>query len=148
MSAAAKVFTQQAEDYPPHAMAWMHHAQWKGPVAVPLDHIEPDMRWMDGADPKHVQEFAQRLQKGKKVKPVVLVKTPGNPKLQLIDGHHRYLAYAQLKEPVRGYIGTVAEDHGAWETMHDFQMDHGAEKGSKAAQMRELAAWNALTGAR
>jgi phage portal protein BeeE len=145
---SAKVFAQQAEDYPAHAMAWMHHATWKGPVKVPLEHIEPDMRYMDGASPEHVQDFVKRLAAGKKVKPVIFVKTPGNPKLQLIDGHHRYLAYAELGQPVRGFIGTTGTDHGDWETMHDYQLDRGAERGAKAQRAREMAVWNSLTGGR
>lgn len=124
-AAAAKVFQQIAKDYPPSACAWMHHATWTGPVMVPLDHITPMAKWMDGADPQHVQDFVQRRQDGKKLKPVILVKTPGSDKLLLVDGHHRYLAEFELAEPVRAFIGTVTADHGAWETMHDHQYGHG-----------------------
>lgn len=119
--AAAKVFDQVADDYPPSAMAWMHHAAWSGPVNVPVDHIEPMMKWMDGASPQHVQDFVKRRQAGKKLKPVLLVKRPGHDKLLLVDGHHRYLAEAELKEPVRAFIAVVDADHGPWETMHDQQ---------------------------
>ncbi len=150
--ASAKVFRQLAEDYPPDAMAWMHHADWTGPVKVPVDHIEPDMRWMDGADPGHVAEFVKRLQAGKKLKPLLLVKTPGNPKLQLIDGHHRYLAYAQLARPPRCWIGTVDADHGDWESMHEHQYGHGAgHQGggdAQAALAVRMAAWNRLAAVR
>jgi HK97 family phage portal protein len=121
---ASKVFMQQAEDYPVSAMAWMHHAEWKGPVEVPLSHIQPDMKWLDKAVPDHVQDFVKRLKKGKKVKPLILVKEPGKTKLQLVDGHHRYLAYKQLNIPAVAFIGTVDSDHGAWETMHDHQIDN------------------------
>lgn len=119
--AGAKAFALVADDYPPSAMAWMHHAAWSGPVAVPLDHIEPMMKWMDGASPDHVQDFVKRRQDGKKLKPVLLVKRPGHDKLLLVDGHHRYLAEAELGEPVRAYIGVVGSDEGPWETMHDQQ---------------------------
>jgi hypothetical protein len=148
--AAAKAFQQEAEDYPAHAIAWMHHAQWMGPVKVPIDHIEPDMKWMDGADPDHVQEFVERRQKGKKLKPILLVKTPSNDKLLLVDGHHRYLAEAELDEPVRAFIGTVDADKGPWTDMHKYQKDDGdgREAGSKAAIGRQMAAWNRLAGVR
>lgn len=146
--AAAKAFEQQAQDYPPHAMAWMHHAQWMGPVKVPIDHIDPEMDWMDGADPDHVQEFVERRQAGKKLKPVILVKTPGNDKLLLVDGHHRYLAEAELGEPVRAFIGTVDADEGDWTEMHKYQLKPSAGDGSKAALGRRMAAWNRLAGAR
>lgn len=145
--AAAKVYEQESEDYPPHAMAWMHHADWKGPVKVPLDHIQPDMKWMDGADPKHVQEFVHLLKQGKKLKPVVLVATPSGSKLHLIDGHHRYLASAEMNQPVRGFIATVDADHGPWESMHEYQLGRGPERGSKASA-RDLAIWNSMAGGR
>lgn len=150
--AAAKVYEQVAQDYPPAAMAWMHHAAWTGPVNVPLAHVEPMMQWMDGADPDHVQDFVERRRAGKKLKPVLLVKTPGSPLLLLVDGHHRYLAEAELGEPVRAWIGTVDADHGDWEVMHDFQLDpSGGGEGSgddAQARAREMAIWNSLAGAR
>lgn len=123
--AAAKVFQQEATDFPASAMAWMHHATWVGPVKVPLAHVDPEMPWMEGADPDHVQEFVDQRQDGKKLKPVVLVKTPSDPKLKLVDGHHRWLAAAELAEPVRAFIGTVDKDHGDWETMHEHQYANG-----------------------
>ena len=149
--AAAKAFEQEAEDYPAHAIAWMHHATWMGPVKVPLDHIEPDVKWMEGADPDHVQEFVERRKAGKKLKPILLVKTPGSDKLKLADGHHRYLAEAELDEPPRAFIGTVDAEHGGWETMHRYQKapsTGGDGDGSKAALGRQMAAWNRLAGAR
>lgn len=117
----AKVFQQVAQDYPPEAMAWMHHAAWTGPVKVPLDHIDWTPGEMDGADPGKVARFVDRLQRGKKVNPVIAVKTPGADRLQLVDGHHRYLAAAELAQPVKAFIGTVDADHGAWEAMHNAQ---------------------------
>ncbi|MGH3402662.1 MAG: ParB N-terminal domain-containing protein, partial [Streptosporangiaceae bacterium] len=143
-NASAKVFAQLAQDYPAGAMAWMHHADWAGPVKVPLDHVEPDMRWMDGADPDHVQDFVQRLKAGKKVKPLLLVKTPSDPLLKLIDGHHRFLAYAEMGLPPRCWIGTVGADHGDWEVMHEYQFhpSAGGAGGTQAALARQLAIWN------
>lgn len=123
--AAAKVYEIAAEDYPPTALAWMHHATWKGPVNVPLGHVDWTPDEMDGADPDHVQDFVKKIKAGKKLKPVIMVKTPSGDKLQLVDGHHRYLAAAQMQVPVRAYVGTVDEDHGAWETMHAAQRGKG-----------------------
>jgi HK97 family phage portal protein len=146
--AAAKAYEQEAEDYPAHAVAWMHHATWMGPVKTPLEHVDPDMSWMDGADPDHVQDFVKRIKAGKKLKPVILIKTPEGKKLRLADGHHRYLAAAEMKMPVRGFIATVDSEHGDWETMHQYQRDDGdgAERGSKAGLQRQMAAWNRLAG--
>lgn len=150
--AAAKVFEQMAEDYPPSAMAWMHHATWIGPVHVPLDSIQPQWKWMDGADPDHVAEFVERRRKGKKLKPLLLVKTPGSHLYFLVDGHHRYLAEAELGEAPRCFIGTVDSDHGDWETMHEHQLcpsaGGGAGRGDTQARQREMAIWNQLAGVR
>ena len=148
--AAAKAYQQEAEDYPAEAMAWMHHADWMGPVKVPIEHIDPETPWMDGADPDHVQDFVKRIKAGKKLKPVILVKTPKADKLKLVDGHHRWLASAEMEQPVRAFIATVDKEHGGWESMHQYQQDDGdgAERGSKAALGRQMAAWNALAGAR
>ena len=138
---AAKVFAQESTDFPPDAMAWMHHATWAGPVKVPLTHVDPEMPWMDEPDPAHVHDFVQQLQDGKKVPPVLLVKTPGDGKLKLVDGHHRYLASASLQRPVKAYIGTVDSKHGGWETMHVHQFSHQPGQGGGGdvtAQLAEL----------
>ena len=120
--AAARVFEQAAKDYPPGAIGWIHHAQWKGPLNVPLDHIDPTPEWLDTKiRPEHVQKTVERRRRGKKLKPVILVKTPDGDKLQLVDGHHRYLAAFELGESLPAYVGTVAEENGPWEGMHSQQ---------------------------
>lgn len=122
--AAGDAFGQEVADYPSEAVAWMHDADWKGPVDVPADHIDPDMSRMDDADPNHVAHFARKLKKGKLLKPVILVKIPGTDKLQLVDGHHRYLAALEMNKPIRAFIGTVTKKTGPWDTMHSKQYDH------------------------
>lgn len=130
----AKVYQSVADDYPPAALAWIHHVDWKGPVSVPLGHIDATMNDMDGADPDHVQHFVKKLQKGKKLKPLLMVKTPKSSTLRLVDGHHRYLAYAELGMPVRAYIGSVNSEHGPWEGMHVKQFDRN-EQGKPDANL-------------
>jgi hypothetical protein len=120
--AAAKAYQQQAKDFPPEATEWMHHAAWSGPVKVPLAHIDPAMQEMREVDSDVVERFVKKIKAGKNLKPVILVKVPGDPQLYLVDGHHRYLASAQMDQPVRAFIGTVGTKHGAWETMHDYEV--------------------------
>src|SRR5262249_53509438 len=67
---AGKVFQQAAQDFPPDAISWMHHAEWKGPIDVPLAHIDWTPDDMDQADPARVEAFVKALKKGKKLKPV------------------------------------------------------------------------------
>lgn len=139
--AAAKAFEQEAPDYPAHALAWMHHAQWSGPVRVPLSHIRPMAKWMDRLDPAHVADFTARLQAGKKLKPLILVKTPGADELLCADGHHRLEAEREAAQrddtqgSARAFVATVGAEHGGWETMHDFQLDSGARPGAAANQL-------------
>lgn len=133
--AGAKAYQQEAPDYPPEAVAWMHHADWSGPVNVPVGHIDWTPGEMEGADPEHVQEFVAKIRAGKKLKPVILVKTPKGDQLQLVDGHHRYLAAAELGAPVRAFIGVVDKNHGPWESMHRQQYPggHNADGGTANA---------------
>lgn len=119
----AKVLQQLARDYPPEAVAWAHHADWSGPVNLPTNHFEPDMKWLDLASPAHVADFVEQIQRGKKLKPVIAVKTPKSAKPKLVDGHHRFLADEQMNCPVRAYVATVDKEHGPWETMHDSQYE-------------------------
>jgi HK97 family phage portal protein len=119
--AAAKAIEQTAKNFPPEAMAWMYHAAWTGPVNVPLSHIDFDADAMDldGNDGALIGLYAQRLKDGKKLKPVLLVKTPKVSLLVLPEGHHRYLATVEAGEDkLRAFIGTVDSEHGGWETMH------------------------------
>ena len=117
-----KVVQLLSADYPPGPMAWAYHATWAGPVKVPLSHIDPDMGAFDAADKDHVQDFVDALQAGKKLKPVILVKRPGEGQLLLVDGHHRFIAYSIVGQAVKAFVGTVGSEHGPWETMHDSQL--------------------------
>lgn len=131
---ATRAYEQEAKDYPGTACAWMHHANWKGPVKVQIQDIDPEIQWSEGSDPDHVQDFINRIKDGKKLKPIILVKTPGEDKLQLVDGHHRFLAAAEMKSPIRAYVGTVDSEHGPWEDMHKFQdPDNKKKNGGKKA---------------
>lgn len=128
----AKVIEQLAEDYPPESMAWVHHTTWMGPLDIKTSHI--DLTGYDklfGRSQEDVDRFRQRIENGNS-KPVILVKTPTDPMLNIIDGHGRVAAYCQLGLPVRAYVGVTSEDHGDWETMHDHQDIAGAEVNTEA----------------
>ncbi len=118
---AGKVYEESAKNFPASAIAWMHRASWKGPIEVPTSHInfEPGEMSHSPDDEKLVKGFSQKLDDGEKLDPVVLVATPKGTQLQMVDGHHRYLAAVRAGVPVRAYIATVDSEHGPWETMHD-----------------------------
>lgn len=129
---AAKVVELLSEDYPPGVMGWVHHTTWMGPLDILTSHI--DLTGYDklfGRSQADVDKFKKRINKGK-ADPVILVKTPSNPYLAIVDGHGRVAAYCQMGEPVRAYVGVTDSDHGDWETMHDHQDIAGAEVGTAA----------------
>lgn len=134
--AATRAFQQETKNYPADAIAWMHHADWKGPVNVDVADIEPDMNWSSGPDPKLINKLRKNIKNGKKMKPAILVKVPGSDKLQLADGHHHYLASAEEGAPLRAFIGTVSEDHGPWEDMYKYQdPGNNKKKGKKGGDV-------------
>lgn len=121
-TSATKAIQQESEDFPSGAIAWMYHADWVGPIEVPVDHVEFDSNMMDGISPKKVQHFSDRIKSGKKLKPVILVKTSGSDKLQLADGHHRFLADEENGKNVLAFVGTVSDSETGWKNMHTQQV--------------------------
>ena len=137
---SAKVYQQLAKDYPVDVLGWIHYAEWMGPLKVPKNHI--DMTGSGkrfGRTEADIDHFKQEIQDKGKTKPVILVKTPANKKLFIVDGHARTLAYCDLGEPVRAYIGAVTDEHGDWERMHDNQLGSGASASMEEVLRRMLA---------
>lgn len=129
---AAKVIEQLSEDYPPEHMGWVHHITWMGPMSIKPTHI--DLTGYDklfGRSQADVDRFRAGIEAGKS-KPVILVKTPDDPMLNIIDGHGRTAAYCQLGLPIRAYVGVATKNHGDWELMHDHQDISGAEVGTQS----------------
>lgn len=120
-NAGTKAIQQELEDFPASAVAWMYRSSWVGPVDVPVDHVDFDSKMMEGIDPQKVQKMVKKLQGGKNLKPVILVMVPGQNRLQLADGHHRFLADEEDGKTVRAFVGTVPEGENGWQTMHEQQ---------------------------
>ena len=122
--AAGQVQAQLAKDFPPSSIDWVQDATWTGPAKVPITRIDVKDRdeWDATRQPGKVAKFRSRLhtklRAGQQLKPVVLVKRPGNGKLLIADGHHRYMAYeADGQGYVWAYTGTVTSAKGPWEQM-------------------------------
>lgn len=128
------VYSQLVDDYPADAISWVHDATWTGPVQVSVDQIDMSSRssWQASDEPDKVDRFKRKIKhktgKGKPVKPVVLVQTPKNSKLIVVDGHHRTLAYEGLGMPVTAWIGLVNTEKGQWNTMHTKQYPNDYDK--------------------
>lgn len=125
---ALQVFDQLLDDYPKQALGWIPALPWSGPKQVALEDIDFSHRKEWKASHEDVTPYVEKIEEGKR-KPVILVKTPGNDKLTIVDGHHRTLAYEKLGESVIAYVGTAHTDHGPWDELHDAQKK-GSSKGS------------------
>jgi SPP1 gp7 family putative phage head morphogenesis protein len=121
------VYRQLLEDYPPEALTWVRAAHWQGPTSVPTDRIDYSNStvWQADHEQSKVDLFADRIQAGK-MKPIILVREPHNPKLIVVDGHHRALAYRKLNRPAVAYIARVGTASGPWDEMHDLQYHGGS----------------------
>jgi 8-oxo-dGTP pyrophosphatase MutT (NUDIX family) len=133
--ASGVVVEEMLRNYPQRALEWMRGARWVGPVRVPLDLIDLDdvHSWAASHQPDRVRHFADKLRDGKAVRPVIAVQEPGDPKVKVIDGHHRTLAYQMLGQPVIAYVGLVDQDGGPWDETHAFQHHQDTDPASKTA---------------
>lgn len=127
---AQQVYDQLREDYPSRALAWVLAGHWHGPVEVPLHQIDFKDRAQWRASKDDLSGYIERQAKPNR-KPVILVKTPGNDKLVIVDGHHRTLACEAMGRPVVAFIAEMHVDNGPWLTLHTEQQK-GSSKTSYA----------------
>jgi ADP-ribosyltransferase exoenzyme/ParB/Sulfiredoxin domain len=130
---AEHVYSQLLENYPPDSIQWVKSIPWTGPVNVPQDQIDYDAvkTWAASHEQDRDQEFAARIKAGEDVHPVVAVKEPDG-EIQVVDGHHRALAYKELGLPVKAYVGTVNSETGPWDELHVHQEHSGVDPANKA----------------
>ncbi|MFF0409068.1 phage portal protein [Kitasatospora sp. NPDC004745] len=128
--AAEQVRDQLLQNYPARSLDWVQGVPWSGPKAVDVDDVdfEDEADWAASQEPKRVRHFVKQIKKRGRTKPIVLVKTPGNPKMIIVDGHHRALAYRKAGQPIRAWVGTVGKDRGPWNELHSSQDPDKAEQ--------------------
>jgi hypothetical protein len=131
VAAAAKVFAQLSENFPPEAIEWIHRARWDK-QQVPTDQVDMDEEssWAAAHEPDQVDRLARRFADGKKIKPAILIREPGNRRLITVDGHHRVLGAVKAQVAVPAFVGTIepADLQAALET-HTMQSGHsGSDK--------------------
>jgi 8-oxo-dGTP diphosphatase len=119
---AIQVYEHLLADYPAKSLYWIPGVPWAGPLEIPIDEIDFSSanRWR--ASHEDIGPYVEKIREAKgDWKPVVLVKTPGNPKFVIVDGHHRVLAYKRLGWPVKAFVATTRTDEGPWDELHDMQ---------------------------
>jgi 8-oxo-dGTP pyrophosphatase MutT (NUDIX family) len=130
---AEHVYSQMLINYPPKSIKWIKKVRWIGPVLVPTDRVDTDDEhsWAASHQQTRVEHFADKLRKGKPVHPGVSVQEPGENKIKVIDGHHRYEAAVKAGKPFLTYVGFVDTDGGVWDETHSSQFHSGASPQNK-----------------
>jgi 8-oxo-dGTP pyrophosphatase MutT (NUDIX family) len=131
---AEHVMNQMRKNYPEHSIQWMKDARWIGPILVPHDRIDYDDedKWAASHQPNAVNQFAKNIKAGEgHTHPVVMVQQPHDQKLNVIDGHHRTLAYRKLGQKVKAYVGFVNTERGPWDETHSYQVHQGDDPMNK-----------------
>lgn len=133
-----RIYRQLSDDYPPRAINWVRDVTWKEPQKIPTAKIDysNEENWKASHHGDRVDAMTEKIKNkengGKHSKPMVLVKSPGNSKYVVIDGHHRALAYRKAGIPAWGYIALVSKNKGPWLNTHHMQNhDSGDITGSK-----------------
>jgi len=113
-----QVYRQLSRRFPAAAVDWVRSVPWSGPVKLSTDDInsEGSDSWQASHDPKGVADHIQKLRDGTS-RPVVLVQVPSG-RLDLVDGHHRFLAAKSEGKPLQAFIGVVPRDTGPWSETH------------------------------
>jgi hypothetical protein len=97
--------------------------------------MDDEKSWAAAHQSGAVRRFASQIKAGTgRTDPVVMVQEPGKNKANVVDGHHRTLAYQGLKRPVTAYVGFVPEGDRRWEETHSSQINQGSSRANKSAQ--------------
>jgi ParB-like nuclease domain len=132
---AEHVKNQMRANYPEKAIGWISAATWIGPVQVPQGRVNFAGRdgWAASHEPGAVKRFTRHIKAGTgHTHPVVMVQEPGESKADVVDGHHRTLAYEKLGRPVTAYIGFTPQGDHRWRETHSSQVHQGADRANKA----------------
>lgn len=148
---AEHVLNMMESNFPDPAIDWVRRASWIGPVQIPWDRINDHNidSWAASHQPARVNEFARRIRsKSDKVNPSVCIQGHDGSNVDIIDGHHRALAFKKLGQPVLAYVGTVRnpKDVKAALETHAMQYHAGSDPRNKSEQTPELSTTHAPIG--
>lgn len=127
------VYDQMLKNFPPESIEWIKEQRWTGPVDLSpaLINLSDESKWAAAHESDKVHKFMERIQAGDLPKPSVAVLEPSDHKVNLVDGHHRALAYLNLGLPPRMYIGRTHSSNGPWAETHSSQIHHGSDPQNK-----------------
>lgn len=121
LAARHQVYKQLHKRFPKEAIEWVNLVQWDPVAKVPLDQFDTadETSWAAYRAPDHVQHEIEQYEQGDN-DPIIGVVGPGNnAPIQIIDGHHRYLARERMhKSRIPAYVGRVPSDEGPWKYTH------------------------------
>lgn len=138
---AEHVYNFMLQRFPPKALKWVKDARWIGPVAVDSGRVDTDDQdsWAASSEPERVKHFEDKAKDGRALKPGVVVQEPGDDKVVIIDGHHRFMGSQAAGKPFMAYVGFVDSDGGPWDETHAAQLSQGADPQNKSAETPALA---------
>lgn len=117
-----QVYQQLLAKFPAAAIAWVRGVRWSGPAYIPTSRInaEDKKQWAAAHDPNKVEADRQKIH-ANSAKPIVLVRGP-NGKINIVDGHHRFLAAEAEDRAVLAWLADVPADVGPWTETHSAQI--------------------------
>jgi hypothetical protein len=128
------VYNQLADDYKAKDIKFVLQIPWLDQSMVPLSSIDFSNKdnWQATQEEDKVQEFADKITDGFE-KPIILVNNKSNNnKMQIVDGHHRALAYLKLGQAAHAYVGLIGSDRGPWDKLHSKQVATKLEQSQQA----------------
>jgi hypothetical protein len=121
LAARQQVYSQLVKRFPKDAIEWVKLVQWDPADKIPLDEFDTqdEKSWAAYRAPAHVDLEIEQYKTGDN-DPIIGVIGPGkDAKIEIIDGHHRYLARQRMdKARVETYVGHVPSDEGPWSYTH------------------------------
>ena len=116
------VYEALSENYPDTSIEWIDQMNWGYVAAVPIEDISVTGPSSE-SDAKSIRKKVKKIEKGKPVKPLILIDPGDGGLLQVADGHHRCAAAleADLKS-VPAYVGKVHTDDDWRREVMDMQM--------------------------
>lgn len=121
IAAREKVYGQLRQRFPKQAIEWVKLVQWDPCDKVDLGQFDTqdEKSWAAYRSPDHVDREIEQYRQGDN-DPIIGVVGPGkDARIEIIDGHHRYLARQRMgKSRVEAYVGHVPSDEGPWSYTH------------------------------